>query len=184
MLMQQLQCSRFVSDPKKEQGEALKWLGQHLVGTRDEGLIIKPDHSKGLETCTDADFAVDWDLETAGEDIDTAKSRHGFIIRHAGIPLLWKSAKQSICAMSSTESEFICVSQALRTAVPVHRMLNEMKEHGFQISPEGPVVHCKTFQDDEGALAIAKFPKMRPRTKHINTQFFHFVARTIRVPSH
>ena len=55
-----------------------------------------------------------------------------------------------------------------------------MKERGFPIFPEGPVVHCKAFEDNNGVLAIAKVPKMQPRTKHINNKYFHFVEYTSR----
>jgi hypothetical protein len=35
-------------------------------------------------------------------------------------------------------------------------------------------VYCKAFEDNSGALELAKAPKMRPRTKHINFVFHHF----------
>ena len=34
--------ARFVSNPKKEHGEAIKWLGRYLAGTKDKGLILNP----------------------------------------------------------------------------------------------------------------------------------------------
>ena len=71
-------------------------------------------------------------------------------------------------------------SAGLRTAIPLQHILNEMKELGFDILPPGPVIHCKAFEDNNGALAIAKVPKMRPRTKHINNKYFHFVEYTSR----
>jgi hypothetical protein len=37
-----------------------------------------------------------------------------------------------------------------------------------------PKVYCKAFEDNRGALELAKAPKMRPRTKHINLVFHHF----------
>lgn len=37
-----------------------------------------------------------------------------------------------------------------------------------------PKIHCKAFKDNIGALELAKVPKMRPRTKHINLVFHHF----------
>ena len=37
-----------------------------------------------------------------------------------------------------------------------------------------PSFHCKAFEDNSGALEIARLPKMRPRTKHINTKYHHF----------
>jgi len=35
-------------------------------------------------------------------------------------------------------------------------------------------LHCKAFEDNSGALELAKTPKMRPRTKHINIKYHHF----------
>ena len=37
-----------------------------------------------------------------------------------------------------------------------------------------PKVYCKAFEDNSGALELAKTPRMRPRTKHINTKYHHF----------
>jgi hypothetical protein len=37
-----------------------------------------------------------------------------------------------------------------------------------------PVVHCKAFEDNSGVLELARLPKMRPRTKHINVKYHHF----------
>jgi hypothetical protein len=37
-----------------------------------------------------------------------------------------------------------------------------------------PRVHCKVFEDNAGAIEIAKVPKMRPRTKHLNIKYHHF----------
>jgi hypothetical protein len=37
-----------------------------------------------------------------------------------------------------------------------------------------PTVYCKVFEDNSGAIELAKVPKMRPRTKHINTKYHHF----------
>ena len=173
--------ARFNNNPKREHGEAAKWLGRYLKGTKDKGIILRPDRSKGMEIYCDADFAGAWDPALAGEDIDTARSRHGYIITYAGVPLLWKSSMQGEISLSSTEAELIGLSAGLRKAIPLQHMLNEMKQKfGFDIVPAGPVVHCKAFEDNNGALAIAKVPRMRPRTKHINTKYFHFVEYTTR----
>ena len=172
--------ARFCSNPKVEHGNAARWLGRYLLGTKDKGLIMRPDPTKGLELYCDADFAGAWDPELAGEDIDTARSRHGYILTYAGVPILWKSQMQGEIALSSTESEFIGLSSALRKTIPLHRMLNEMKELGFNIVPNEPVIHCTAFEDNNGALAIASVPRMRPRTKHINNKYFHFMEYTSR----
>jgi hypothetical protein len=35
-------------------------------------------------------------------------------------------------------------------------------------------VYCKVFEDDSGALELARLPKLRPRTKHISVCYHHF----------
>ena len=37
-----------------------------------------------------------------------------------------------------------------------------------------PIVKCTLFEDNSGALILAKSPSMRPRTKHINIKYHHF----------
>jgi hypothetical protein len=37
-----------------------------------------------------------------------------------------------------------------------------------------PKIYCKAFEDNSGALEIAKAPKLWPRTKHINIIYHHF----------
>ena len=37
-----------------------------------------------------------------------------------------------------------------------------------------PKVTCEVFEDDEGAMELATFPKMGLRTKHINQMHHHY----------
>jgi hypothetical protein len=97
--------------------------------------------------------------------------------------LLWKSSLQQEHALSSTESELIGLSMALKTAIPLMELLREMDELGFPVGNRDKQIHCTLFEDNNGALAIATLPKTRPRTKHINNRYFHFVDHTSRVDS-
>ena len=38
----------------------------------------------------------------------------------------------------------------------------------------GAFIDCKAFEDNSGALELARTPKLRPRTKHINIKYHHF----------
>jgi hypothetical protein len=53
-------------------------------------------------------------------------------------------------------------------------LLREMKAFGIPIDKTTPAVHCKLFEDNAGAIQLAKVPKMRPRTRHINQKYHHF----------
>jgi hypothetical protein len=168
------QCARFVSDPRKEPGDAVRWLGRYLKGTRTMGTILKPMSGKDLEVFVDASFCGNWCPKEVASDRDTARSRHGYIIRYAGCPLLWKSQLQTKIALSSTESEYTGLSYALRDAIPIIELLKEMKKQGFPIETAQAKVHCRVFGDNSGALEMAKVHKYRPQTKHLNVRLHHF----------
>ena len=166
-------CARFSADPKREHGEALKWLGRYLAGTRDKGLIISPK-SQSFDCYVDADFAGNWDEETADWDMDTAKSRTGFIVMYAGCPVVWASKLQTQIALSSTEAEYAGLSEAMRTVIPLMDLAQEFNDRGFNVTATKPNIHCRIFEDNAGAIEIAKVPKMRSRTKYMNCRYHHF----------
>jgi hypothetical protein len=82
------QCARFVSDPKVLHGNAVRWLGRYLKGTRNKGTIMRPFNEKEREVFVNASFCGDWNPAEAARDCDTARSRHGYIIKYAGCPLM------------------------------------------------------------------------------------------------
>ena len=167
------QCARFMERPKERHAAAIRWLVRYLKGTRTRGFIMRPDKSKGLEVYVDADFSGNWCKEDAA-DIDTARSRHGYVIKYMNCPLVWKSQLQGEIALSSSESEYTGLSYALREAIPLMGLLSEMKAHSFIDQVEQPKVYCEVFEDNSGALEMAQIHKYRPRTKHLNVKLHHF----------
>ncbi len=110
----------------------------------------------------------------AGQDRDTARSRHGYFIMYKGCPLIWKSQLQTEIVLSSTESEYNGLSYALRKVIPIMELLKEMKGFGFPLRRTKPKVHCKVFEGNSGALEMAKPYKYCLQTKHINVKMHHF----------
>jgi hypothetical protein len=167
------QCARFAADPKKEHGKAVEWLCRYLAATRDKGIILKPSE-QSFDVYVDADYVGNWDKETATDDIDTARSRTGYVVFYAGCPIIWKSKLQTQIALSTTEAEFMALSAALRETIPLMELIKELQQHGYDFTATKPTVHCRVFEDNSGAIELAKVPKMRPRTKFINVQYHHF----------
>jgi hypothetical protein len=168
------QCARFSVSPKITHTDAVHHVIKYLLGSRDKGLVFKPDLTKSFEVYCDADFCGLWNRETAMDDPSTAKSRTGFVILFAGCPLLWTSRLQTDTALSTTESEYISLSDALRETISMMRLLKEITQHDIVNIDAVPVVKCRLFGDNSGAVELAKVPKMRPRTKHINAKYHHF----------
>jgi hypothetical protein len=81
---------------------------------------------------------------------------------------------QTQIALSTTEAEYIALSQSLREVIPMINLMTEVNRLGVCNYCTVPKVYCKAFEDNSGALELAKAPKMRPRTKHINLVFHHF----------
>ncbi|KAI2512113.1 hypothetical protein MHU86_2200 [Fragilaria crotonensis] len=166
------QGARFVSNPRFQHGKALKWLGRYLVGSRDKGMIYSPSN-QSFDVYVDASFTGDWDPENAEWDPDTARSRTGYVILYASCPVIWASKLQSEIALSTTESEYLAISTATREVLPLMELVQEMQDHGCGLTATTPRLHCRVFEDNSGAIELAtsvKNPKMRPRTRHINTK--------------
>ena len=168
------QYARFCSSPKRPHVEAVRWLVRYLIGTSKMGYFIDPKCDKGLEVYVDADFSGNWDPVAPEKDRDTARSRHGYFIMYLGAPIIWKSQLQTEIALSSTESEYTGLSYALREALPIMNLLREMHGFGFDVKSSAPIIKCRVFEDNSGALEMATTHKFRPRTKHINVKLHHF----------
>ena len=53
-------------------------------------------------------------------------------------------------------------------------LMDDLKDRGYDLISTDPIVYCKAFEDNSGALEITRLPKMRPRTKAINVIYHHF----------
>ncbi|KAG5862508.1 hypothetical protein JTB14_019904 [Gonioctena quinquepunctata] len=94
----------------KKTEEAAKWtreliqdIAEYLKATIDYDNVYsrtgKPNFR--LKGCTDADF---------GGDLDTKKSRSGYIFLLNESPVTWASERQQVVAPSTTEAEYIASS--------------------------------------------------------------------------
>jgi hypothetical protein len=139
-------------------------------------MILDPKNEKSFECWVDADFLGQYVKGTEDMHLDamTAKSRTGFIITYAGCPVTWGSKIQQESTLSSTESEYVALSEAFRVLLPLMDLLEEAVHHGVPVELGPPTIRCKAFEDNSGALQLARLPKMRPRTRRINVKYHHF----------
>ena len=157
------------------------------MSLRDQGivaweLLIDQDEQEDQPTAATQfatqraleDYAGNWHYNDAHVDPMISKSRSGWIVCFAGAPITWASKMQTITALSTTEAEYIALSMSLREVIPLMGILKEARKNGLQVKDIPPKVHCTIFEDNSGALELARLPNMRPRTKHINQAFHHF----------
>ena len=153
------QCAQFSESPKKSHAEAVKRIGRYLLAMWDKGLIIHPKKDWHFDCWVDADFAGNWRQADAHIDPMMSKSRSGWIVRFAGMPITWASRMQTITAMSTTEAEYIALSTSLREVIPLMGLITEARAHGLRIDELPPKVHCTVFEDNSSTLELARLPK-------------------------
>ncbi len=168
------QLAKYSSDPRESHGEAVLYLIRYLKKTQDLGTCFKPDRDKGFECYCDTDFSGNWNKHLAQFYQSTAKSQSGWIVFYAGCPIILASKLQTQVALSTTESEYIAMSLSLRDVLPIMFLVQEICEKGFQVICTKPYVYCKVFEDNSGALELARLPKLCPCAKHINVCYHHF----------
>ena len=169
------QCARFCSDPKASHEQAVKRIIRYLLYLRRRkgiGIRYRPNVAKSVETYVDASFAGEWNKAWSDEP-SSVMSRTGYVILYAGCPIIWCSKLQTEIALSTTESEYIALSQSLRDVMPLMNLLQELGKM-FPSSDVTPKVHCTVFEDNKGCIDLVNVPKMRPRTKHIGLKYHHF----------
>ena len=178
------QCARFCENPKLSHEKAVKRIVRYLKRTPTEGIVLRPDSTRGIQCYVDADFAGGWSSADA-DDPTSVYSRTGYVIMYAGCPIVWVSKLQTEVALSTTEAEYIALSQAMRDLIPLLGLLEELSPI-LHLNIDHQDVHWKScgyengqyvadlFEDNKGAYELAKAPKMRPRTKHIALKYHHF----------
>ena len=72
------------------------------------------------------------------------------------------------------ESEYIALSQAIKDLIPVRRLLKLVCQVVFKSKSYQSRIYSKVFEDNQGALQLARAPRITPRTKHYGIKYHFF----------
>jgi len=87
--------------------------------------------------------------------------------------IAWKSHHQPTVALSTMESEYMALTDAMKALKWVRTLLSELGcSHGK------PDKSTELFSDNQGAIAFAKNPVSHSRAKHIDL-YYHFIHEAI-----
>ena len=125
----------------------------------------------------DADFAGTWSSTTT-EDPNALKSRTGYVITFASCPVFWCSKLQTEIALSTTEAEYIALSQSAWDLIPMHNLLHELS-NATMLIVGSTIAHSTVFEDNKGCVELASAPCMHPRTRHIALKYHHFCSHVM-----
>ena len=157
------QCANYIIDPKQSHEESVKIIGCYLNKTKDIFLVFTPNGSNGLECYYGAYFSGAWCREDS-DQVGSVLSRNGYIIKFANFPIVWVSKTQTEIALSTTEAEYISLSQSMRDFILLRQiMLNVSSVFGMKCYSFHS--YATAFEDNKGAIELAKELKYRPQTK-------------------
>lgn len=158
--------SKFMVKPGTDHWIGVKRILRYLKGTLSYGLVFSHSQSDdfSLHGYSDADWAG---------DIDTRKSTSGYIFRLGPSTISWRSNKQSIVALSTTEAEYVALCQAVQEAVWLRNLLSSL-----YFMQNGPTV---IFEDNQSTISLSNSlcSISNSRLKHVEIKF-HYVKDIIK----
>lgn len=154
--------SRFMACPQEPHQQAVKHLLRYLNGTKDYALLYRRGGGRDLHGYTDADWAA---------DAHDRKSTTGYVFFLGSTPITWNSRKQPTVALSSTESEYMALTEGTKEAVWLRRLLSEIQAIDSRIPTQ-------ILGDNQGSLNLARNPVYHGRTKHIEVRH-HFIREKL-----
>ncbi|GMF54636.1 unnamed protein product [Phytophthora fragariaefolia] len=130
---------------------------RYLLKTKDVGIVYGGSLGTELEAYSDADWA--------GNRYDR-RSVSGMMLMMCGAPVVWRSTFQKTVALSSTEAECMTLSECVKECIWMRRLLKDMS-----VDQVGATV---IYEDNQGAMTLAKNVGYQARTKHIDIRY-HFI---------
>ena len=152
--------SQFNNKHDARHWKAAKRVLRYLRGTLDKGLVYRRD-DKALIGLADADWG--------NSELDR-RSYTGYSFILSGAAVSWCSRKQKTVALSSTEAEYMCLSEAAKEAIFCITLLKEL---GCK-----SLAKVQLFNDNQSAIKLARNPVYHSRSKHIEIRF-HFIREAI-----
>ena len=140
--------------------------------TEESGVIFQPEPKLGLEFFVDADFVGCWSQADA-DNPENVMYHTGYIISYSVCPIGWCSKLQTYIFFSIVDAEYIALSQALRTVIPLMTTVEELSDI-FPLDMNKPDYHCKVFEENQSCIAVTESSKFSPQKKHIFLKYHHF----------
>jgi len=155
--------SKKVSCPTKTDLNEAKRVIRYLNGTKMLKLKLSDKNNQdSLHIYTDASWA---------EDPSDRKSTSGYCCKLNGGTISWCSRKQDIVALSSTESEYIALTEGCKELQWTRMISKAFKEINI---PDRITV----YTDSQSSIKLITNQKFSNRSKHIDTKY-HYVKQLV-----
>ena len=154
--------SRHLANPSETHWKAAKDILRYLKGTSSHGITLGGG-GLNLVGYSDADWA---------ECRMDRKSISGSVFMLGNGPISWSSRKQPNVALSSTEAEYVALSDATREALWIKKILVDLE---IMKTNESVTI----YEDNQSCIKLTSTTKFHNRTKHFDIRF-HFTRQCVK----
>ena len=121
----------------------------------DKGLTFTKGEKLKLRVYSDSDFAG---------DPSTSRATSGSLIELCGSPVVWRSQLQKEVVLSSTEAEYLALTETTREVCWFRNLLNELKDYTGIIEIKKVKIHV----DNQSAIALVRDHTNSRRSRHVS----------------
>lgn len=147
--------SQFNNCNTEEQWVYAKRILRYLKRTKDLGLKYSKSKNVNIEGYVDADWS---------NDVNDRRSYSGFCYILSGSVISWSCSKQKCIALSSTEAEYVSISEACKEAAYLRNLQYEVTKR----------MYCITlYNDSMSAQKLLLNPVFHNKTKHIDVRYHY-----------
>lgn len=152
--------AQFSNNHTENHWNAAKRVLKYLIGSINFGLHYLRNE-KGVQGFVDSDWG--------GCPIHR-RSYTGYVNTLSGAAINWKSQKQRTVALSSTEAEYMGITEGIKEALHISSFMHEIR------LPE--LSKVMVYNDNRGAKLLAENQVFHQRTKHIDIRY-HFIRAVL-----
>ena len=152
--------SHHSANPSQDHLSEVLYICHYLIGMLEYSLVYNGGSGAGLTACTDSDW---------GSDPTSCLSQTGFYLKLADGLISWTSHVQKTIVYSSTEAEYMPLSDCTCQVTWIQSLLGEVSYKLNTIPICG---------DNQGSIFMASNPIMEPRSKHIDI-CYHRIHKSI-----
>ena len=150
-----------MQEPTSQHMEAVNHVFRYLRRTSGYKIRYSGADQSGLIGYSDADW---------GENRDNRRSTTGYVFLMADGAVTWTSRMQKTVARSSTEAEYMALSEACSE---IAWLTSLQKEIGYGTTSPTPLV-----SDNQGGIFLAINPAHDRRLKHVDIRY-HFIREYV-----
>jgi len=153
----------YTANPSLQHTTVLKRILRYLCGTQSYCITYKVVSEK-------VDFFLGY-ADAAYANTDEGRSTTGYVFLAGEGAITWSSKKQISTALSSTQAEYVALSEAAREACWLRNLYTEL---GL-LKEDMPTM---IKGDNDGSIAMARNPQFHKRMKHIAVQW-HWIRELV-----